>query len=199
MNLDDITVMVVYDKANGAPSPEYMADIVEDGKVRFVIPKSILTTYGDAQLQLRLYGDDSLLTSAILPFKIKKSIAPTTGDAEDDTAPAMLVLLAQVEEVLEKAASAEAEREAAEKEREKRFAEYEEIISNAETANQQVYNANTRFDFPSVGNVNVIYKAESEKKLYQWNKTELRYEVLGEVDAMLDIEIINGGDAYGTD
>jgi hypothetical protein len=28
-------------------------------------------------------------------------------------------------------------------------------------------NAETHFDFPSVGDTNVIYKAEKEKKIYQ--------------------------------
>lgn len=116
---------------------------------------------------------------------------PTSGTDEDDVAPAMVILLEQVEQALESM-------ERAEQAREERFAEYEEIISEVEKAKQQVYNANTRFDFPSVGDVEVIYKAEKEKKLYQWNSAELRYEVLGD-ESMLEIEIINGGDAYGTD
>lgn len=199
MNLDGITVMVVYDKDNGAPSPEYKAEIVESGKVRFVIPKSVLTTFGDAQLQLRLYGEDCLLMSAIQPFKIKKSIAPSTGADDDDVQPAMLIILQQMEDLLEETSKAEEERRQAEARREERFLEYEKIISNAETASQQVYNANTRFEFPSIGSANVIYKAEKEKKLYQWNETQLIYEALGdEPTVVMDIEIINGGDAYGT-
>lgn len=58
-------VMVVYDKDHGAPSPEYATDVIEEGKVRFVIPRAVMNTYGDAQMQLRLYGEDSLLASAI--------------------------------------------------------------------------------------------------------------------------------------
>lgn len=60
-----------------------------------------------------------------------------------------------------------------------------------------VVNAQTHYDFPSVGKVNVIYKAESEKKIYQWNPTDLRYEPLG-IGGISDIEIINGGNANGT-
>lgn len=199
MNLDGIIVKVVYDKDNGAPSPEYETEIIESGKVRFVIPKSVLTTYGDAQLQLRLYGEDCLQMSAILPFKIKKSIAPSTDVGDDDVQPTMLVILQQMEDLLERTEEAEKERQKAEAAREERFAEYERIISNVETANQQVYNANTRFEFPSIGSVNVIYKAEKEKKLYQWNESQLIYEALGEgPTVVMDIEIINGGDAYGT-
>ena len=60
-----------------------------------------------------------------------------------------------------------------------------------------VVNANTHYDFPSIGSANTIYKAESEKKLYQWNTTELKYEVLGGTSDSepLDITLINGGNA----
>lgn len=63
-----------------------------------------------------------------------------------------------------------------------------------------VYNANTHYDFPSIGDVNVIYKAQEEKLIYQWDPTELKYEVLGTpTDINIDdIELINGGDAYGS-
>lgn len=44
-----------------------------------------------------------------------------------------------------------------------------------------VYNAKTRHDFPSVGDVNVIYKAESERLIYQWNPDESTYEALCEI------------------
>ena len=59
-----------------------------------------------------------------------------------------------------------------------------------------VVNADTHYDFPSVGSVNVIYKAYKEKLIYQWNATELKYEVLGSTTEMPDIEIINGGDSF---
>ena len=52
-------------------------------------------------------------------------------------------------------------------------------IKEGEEARSSVYNANTLSDFPDVGDVNTIYKAESEKMLYQWNPTELKYETLG--------------------
>lgn len=68
-----------------------------------------------------------------------------------------------------------------------------------ESGSESVFNADTHYDFPSIGNVNVIYKAQSEKMLYQWNPTKLSYESLGttvEVD-IDDIEQINGGNANG--
>ena len=61
-----------------------------------------------------------------------------------------------------------------------------------------VVNANTHYDFPSIGKDNVIYKAESERLLYQWNTTDLKYEVVGEAEIsgdLADIKVINGGDA----
>lgn len=60
-----------------------------------------------------------------------------------------------------------------------------------------VVNASTHYDFPSIGRVNTIYKAESEKMVYQWNTTELKYEALNtiESDVPLDITLIDCGNA----
>ena len=41
-----------------------------------------------------------------------------------------------------------------------------------------VVNANTHYDFPAVGDVNVLYKASQEKKIYQWNVERYEYELL---------------------
>lgn len=61
-----------------------------------------------------------------------------------------------------------------------------------------VINMNTHYDFPAIGRENVIYKAESEKLLYQWNTTDLKYEVVGEAEItgdLADIDVIHGGGA----
>ena len=61
-----------------------------------------------------------------------------------------------------------------------------------------VVNANTHYDFPSIGRANVIYKAETEKKIYQWNSTDLKYEIISSTDesgSLIDIELIHGGHA----
>lgn len=60
-----------------------------------------------------------------------------------------------------------------------------------------VVNASTHYDFPSIGREDVIYKAETEKKIYQWNPEALKYEVISETESggVLDIELINGGSA----
>lgn len=68
-----------------------------------------------------------------------------------------------------------------------------------ESCESGVYNASTRYDFPSIGSVNKIYKAEDEKKIYQWNSKTLSYEVLSEVELTIqDLEVIYGGNANGT-
>lgn len=46
------------------------------------------------------------------------------------------------------------------------------------TGQTGVYNAPTKYDFPSTGNPEVIYKAENEAKLYQWNRSTNTYEPL---------------------
>lgn len=62
-----------------------------------------------------------------------------------------------------------------------------------------IFNAKTHYEFPSVGSVDMIYKAEEEKKIYQWNSTLLRYEVLSEIEITIeDLEVIYGGNANGT-
>lgn len=62
-----------------------------------------------------------------------------------------------------------------------------------------VFNAKTHFEFPSIGSIDMIYKAEDEKKIYQWNEDELKYEVLSEIEITIqDIDMICGGNANGT-
>lgn len=61
-----------------------------------------------------------------------------------------------------------------------------------------VVNAQTHYDFPSIGRENVIYKAEAEKSIYQWSATGQKYELLGSTEISGDlsnIEIIHGGNA----
>ena len=63
-----------------------------------------------------------------------------------------------------------------------------------------VVNAATHLEFPTVGNVNYIYKAIEEKKLYQWNDKLLAYEVINDnlnSDTVIKFDVIHGGDADG--
>lgn len=62
-----------------------------------------------------------------------------------------------------------------------------------------VFNAQTHYEFPSIGSVDMIYKAEKERKIYQWNPEGLKYEVLSEIEVTIqDLELIYGGNANGT-
>lgn len=62
---------------------------------------------------------------------------------------------------------------------------------------EYVVNTNTRYEFPTVGRDSVIYKASSEKMIYQWNSSLMRYEELGLGEGLSNIEYINGGGASG--
>lgn len=56
-------------------------------------------------------------------------------------------------------------------------------INDAEELDDSgVINAETQENFPPTGNINLIYKARLEKKLYQWNPDTLQYEQLNAVD-----------------
>lgn len=70
--------------------------------------------------------------------------------------------------------------------------------------NENVINARVFAELPSIGQENVIYKVSSTAKLYQWNTTINAYESLlsggsGSGIPIEDIDIINGGSAYGLD
>lgn len=69
--------------------------------------------------------------------------------------------------------------------------------------NENVVNARVFAELPSIGQENVIYKVSSTAKLYQWNTTTNGYESLmsggGGSVPIEDIDIINGGNAYGLD
>lgn len=41
-----------------------------------------------------------------------------------------------------------------------------------------IINANTHYDFPAIGDVDIIYKASQENQLYQWNNDTYNYELL---------------------
>lgn len=73
-----------------------------------------------------------------------------------------------------------------------KFVELDNKISNVETSSKNVFNANTHYDFPSIGSIDVIYKAYQERKTYQWNAEKLVYEPLDEIN------LIDGGNANGT-
>lgn len=57
----------------------------------------------------------------------------------------------------------------------------------------EVFNAPTHLEFPPVGKANVIYKAESEKKIYQWNTESLEYEIIESIQPDAITQITAGG------
>lgn len=63
---------------------------------------------------------------------------------------------------------------------------------------EEVFNASTHYDFPSIGRANTIYKAETEQKIYQWNSTSLKYEILSSGSDFIEVELIHGGNANVT-
>lgn len=50
-------------------------------------------------------------------------------------------------------------------------------------------------EFPTVGDENVIYKAEKEQSLYQFNADTSKYEKISDGKGIDNITIINGGNA----
>lgn len=61
--------------------------------------------------------------------------------------------------------------------------------------NSGIINAPTRADFPPIGNVNNIYKAQNERQLYQWNSEAAQYELLIGSNLEEEILILYGGSA----
>jgi len=50
-------------------------------------------------------------------------------------------------------------------------------------------------DFPIIGDEDIIYKAEKEQSLYQFNADTNKYEKLSDGMGIDNINIINGGTA----
>lgn len=60
---------------------------------------------------------------------------------------------------------------------------------------REVANFDYASEFPVIGDENIIYKAEKELSLYQFNADTFEYEKLSDGRGIDDIEIINGGTA----
>lgn len=60
---------------------------------------------------------------------------------------------------------------------------------------REVSNFDYSSDFPKIGDEDLIYKAEKEQSLYQFNSDTLKYEKLSDGTGIDDIQIINGGTA----
>lgn len=60
---------------------------------------------------------------------------------------------------------------------------------------REVSNFDYLSDFPAEGDEDIIYKAEKEQSLYQFNADTKKYEKLSDGMGIDDINIINGGTA----
>ena len=60
---------------------------------------------------------------------------------------------------------------------------------------REVSNFDYMSDFPTEGDEDIIYKAEIEQSLYQFNADTKKYEKLSDGTGIDDINIINGGTA----
>lgn len=60
---------------------------------------------------------------------------------------------------------------------------------------REVSNFDYLSDFPAIGDEDIIYKAEKEQSLYQFNADTNKYEKLSDGMGIDNINIINGGTA----
>ena len=78
---------------------------------------------------------------------------------------------------------------------------YDALNFIGEKGNQEVITLPTHFDFPyppTKDQINAIFKAVDEAKLWQWNQEKYKYEELNVTEADIqinNIEIISGGEA----
>lgn len=102
MNFDGKTVSVVYD-VSGNPSEEYPV-AVSGNMLTFTMPGLSASAAGSGKLQLRIYGQESLLHSAVIPYTVKASLEP--GQGQEDQVPLLVLLIQQAQEVIAEANAA---------------------------------------------------------------------------------------------
>lgn len=96
------TVSVVYE-ISGKISEEYPVEVLEN-VLTFTMPGISSASAGSGKLQLRIYGEKSLLHSAIIPYTVKASLDP--GPAEEDQVPMLVLLVQQAQEAINSANAA---------------------------------------------------------------------------------------------
>lgn len=197
----------------------------EDGIVSWVITSNDTQSEGKGAVELIMYGQDNeILQSTVVKTKVSRSLSHSGGHGcgcgPNPNQPwvdqvARMAMTAQDAAERAEAAAENAESIAIENtipgggEKNQvlgKLSDYDRDIGWIDLpepekveVKQFVVNRPTRYDFPSIGDVEVIYKAEQEGMLYQWNATELKYVLLSESETTLeDITIIHGGNAYGT-
>ena len=72
----------------------------------------------------------------------------------------------------------------------------EEFKQSMASASLEIYTVNTLNELPYPGNINYVYRVKSEANLFQWNGSG--YESLSYTESELNIQLIHGGTANGT-
>lgn len=83
------TVHVVY-QTGGQSSPGYEVE-ARDNVLTWTLPPCAAQTAGPGKMQLMVYGADSLLHSAVIPYTVLDSLEP--GEGGEDPVPALVLLL----------------------------------------------------------------------------------------------------------
>lgn len=200
MDLEGKIVTVVFKRENGRPTAEYSTEIDDlyVGRVKFCIPSRLISKAGNAVMQLKVYGEDSLLNSVVLPFEIKKSIDDCGHDG--GCKPVTLTILQKFEEAMEEMAYLRDEMEEAEADRTEQFAQWEDTMDDIEAGGKdEIIIAATAKDFPAEGETEKIYWAQEEQTLYQWDADKGEYSPLASGgSAPIEYSAIHGGNAYGS-
>lgn len=145
------------------------------------IPAEVLEEEGEFKVGVFGIKGEEVLPTNFLIFKIKEGCFSTGTEPAPPTPTIYQQILNSLEKKQDKLEAGAG-------------ITIEDGVISATSANN-VVNAKTHLDFPSIGNSNVIYKAEEERKLYQWDEGTLTYVALDE--GMADVEIIHGGNASG--
>ena len=96
MSFDGQTVSVVY-SISGTASAEYPVQVTGN-ILTFTMPGLASASVGAGSMQVRIYGSESLLQSAIIPYAVKASLDP--GPAEDDQVPMLVMLVQQAQQAI---------------------------------------------------------------------------------------------------
>lgn len=96
MSFDGQTVSVVY-SISGTVSAEYPVQ-VNGNVLSFTLPGLASASVGTGSMQVRIYGSESLLQSAIIPYVVKASLDP--GPAEEDQVPMLVMLVQQAQQAI---------------------------------------------------------------------------------------------------
>ena len=96
MSFDGQTVSVVY-SISWTVSAEYPVQVTGN-VLSFTMPGLASASVGAGSMQVRIYGSESLLQSAIIPYVVKASLDP--GPAEEDQVPTLVMLVQQAQQAI---------------------------------------------------------------------------------------------------